>query len=103
AVLNVPNGGKIVKNGAGAITLSGGSGNNNATTGFNGEFVLNSGTLGFGTGTMLGGGNTPTATLTINGGKLSNIDATTKNFNAATIVNLSGDFTVDDSLFATPG
>jgi autotransporter-associated beta strand protein len=76
--LNVPSGGKIVKNGSGALTLSGGSGNNNATTGFRGELVLNSGTIGVGTATMIGGASTPTATLTINGGKLSNPDGTTK-------------------------
>ena len=76
-ILNVLSGGKIIKNGAGAITLSGGSGNNNATTGFNGEFILNDGTLGFGTRNDARWSNTPTATLTINGGKLSNIDSTT--------------------------
>jgi fibronectin-binding autotransporter adhesin len=52
---------------------------------------------------MLGGSNTPTATLTINGGKLANIDGTAKNFNAALIANLNGDFGVDDSLVASPG
>lgn len=101
--LNVPTGGKIVKNGTGAITLSGGAGNNNATTGFRGEFVLNDGTLGFGTGTMLGGSNTPTATLTINGGNLSNPNAGNVNMNAALITNLDGDFSADNSLLAAPG
>jgi autotransporter-associated beta strand protein len=100
--LNVPSGGKIIKNGTDALTLSGGPTNNTAG-GFNGEFILNSGTLGVGTPTMLGGNNTPTATLTINGGKLSNPDSIDKNLNAALIVNLSGDFTVDQSLSATPG
>jgi autotransporter-associated beta strand protein len=104
--LNVKAGGKIIKNGNGTLTLSGGAQNNDDQTGFNGEFILNSGILGVGTSTMLGGGNTPTATLTINGGKLCNPDDTSadpKNFNAALIVNLSGDFTVDQSLNATPG
>jgi fibronectin-binding autotransporter adhesin len=103
ATLNVAFGGKIVKNGTGALTLSGGSGNNNAATGFRGEFILNDGTLGFGTGTMLGGSLTPSATLTINGGNLSNPNAGNVNMNAALNTNLSGNFSVDDSLNATPG
>jgi autotransporter-associated beta strand protein len=101
--LNVPSTGKIIKNGSGALTLAGGASNNNASTGFNGEFVLNSGTLGIGTSTMLGGNNTPTATFTINGGRLSNTDASDKNFNSALITNLNGDFQVGTNLFATPG
>ena len=87
-------GGKIIKNGAGAITFSG----NN--TSFSGEFVLNSGTIGVGHSNAFG--NSASAKLTINGGLLANDGAATRTI-AAVPVGLNADFAVDDLLNAAPG
>jgi autotransporter-associated beta strand protein len=87
--------GKFIKNGAGALTLSGNS------TGFLGEMILNAGTFGVGGAGAFGSG--VGAQLTINGGKLANNSATNRNLNSNLAVNLNADFTVDDSLNGTPG
>ncbi len=89
-------GGQVIKNGAGLLTLSGGS------SGFSGEFVVNNGTIGVG-GTGVFGSNAAGPQLTMNGGTLSNTAATGRTMSANLSVNISGDFAVDDSQFATPG
>jgi autotransporter-associated beta strand protein len=97
SVITIAAGGKLIKNGAGAITLAGGNTNN-------GEIVITSGTVGVGGASVFGStGNT--GVVTISGGKLSNNTATGRSLNSAIATNLSGDFTVDDSLFnsSTPG
>lgn len=95
SVLTSTAAGKFIKNGSGALTLTGSS------TGFLGEFVLNSGTIGVGGANSLGSG--AGAQLTINGGNLSNNSTSARNVSANLSVNLNADFTVDDSLAATPG
>ncbi len=89
-------GGQVIKNGAGLLTLSGGS------SGFSGEFVVNNGTIGVG-GTGVFGSNAAGPQLTMNGGTLSNNSATGRSMSSNLSVNLNGNFTVDDSQFATQG
>lgn len=98
SVLTASTGGKFVKNGTGALTLSGSS------TGFNGEFVLNAGTLGVG-GSNIFGNSSNTSKVTINGGVLSNTSGSGRTIASSITVNLSGDFGADDSLFnsSAPG
>jgi fibronectin-binding autotransporter adhesin len=86
-------GGKLVKNGAGAITLSGSSPN------FLGEFVLNDGTVGLGNNNALG--NAAGAIITINGGAFSPLqnDVTIA---AAVPANLNADFSVNDMFSPKP-
>jgi fibronectin-binding autotransporter adhesin len=90
--------GKMIKNGSGTNTFTG-----NSTT-FAGEFVVNNGTIGYGSSGALGA-NATAGTITINGGKLSNNGSGGRSVAATVAVNLNGDFTVDDSLFnsSTPG
>lgn len=88
-------GGKIVKNGTGAITFTGA--NNN----FLGEFILNSGTIGIGNNAALGSASG--AKITINGGKLANDGAAVRSIPAAVPVALNGDFGIDASLNGAPG
>src|SRR5262249_36321896 len=57
-VISASAGGKIIKNGSGAWSLTGSS------TGFNGEFVMNAGTLGIG-GSNIFGNAANTSTVTI--------------------------------------
>jgi autotransporter-associated beta strand protein len=95
-VISASAGGKVVKNGSGAWSLSGSS------TGFNGEFVMNAGTLGVGASNIFGNAAN-TSTVTINGGTLSNTGAGGRTIPNPIAVNLSGDFSVDDSLFVGPG
>lgn len=91
-------GSQFIKNGNGALTLTGSS------TGFSGEMVLNSGTLGIGGNNALGS-NALGPQLTINGGKLSNNGTGGRSLSANLSVNLNADFIADDSLFnsSTPG
>jgi fibronectin-binding autotransporter adhesin len=84
-------GGKIIKNGLGTLVL------NNFPTGFSGgEFILNSGTLGFGQNNVFGSiANNPK--LTINGGtllKTAGSGAAGSNWNIKTI-DINGSFTLD--------
>ena len=90
--------GKFIKNGTGALSLSGGS------TGFNGEFILNAGTLGVG-GNNIFGNASNTSSVTINGGNLSNTATNGRTIPAPIPVALNADFSADDSLFssAQPG
>ncbi|PWU10020.1 MAG: hypothetical protein C5B50_26135 [Verrucomicrobia bacterium] len=88
--------GKFVKNGTGTLTLSGSS------TGFAGELVLNNGTIGVGGANSLGASSSGSI-VTLSGGKLSNTSASGRTIPSTASVNLSGDFTVDDSLFTGPG
>jgi fibronectin-binding autotransporter adhesin len=87
--------GQVVKNGTGKITLTNGGL-------FNGEFILNSGTVGVGNDNAFG--NSSTSTLTITGGKLAN-NATTSRTLAVRKVNIFGNFTVDgpESGLSNPG
>lgn len=97
SVFTATSGGKVIKNGNGTLTLSGNS------TGFAGEFIVNTGTIGYGGSGALGASATA-GTITINGGKLSNTSTGGRSVVATVSVNLAGDFTVDDSLFGpNPG
>ena len=80
---------KVIKNGAGALTLTG------ANT-FS-EFVLNSGTIGVGSNSALGN------KITINGGTLANNSTSTRSIATNVPASINSDFTVDDSLNAAPG
>jgi fibronectin-binding autotransporter adhesin len=89
-------GGKIVKNGDGQLTL------NNFPTGFtNGEFVVNSGTLGIAQNNALGT-NANNSTLTINavnsptGPTLKRMSASSLNPSVANI-SIDGNFTYDSN------
>ncbi len=97
SVLTGTTSGKLIKNGTGSLALSGSS------TGWNGEIVLNTGTLGIGGSNSLGGSSN-TATFTINGGNLSNTGTGGRTVPAAITASLNADFSVDDSLFGpNPG
>ena len=83
-------GGKIVKNGLGTLVL------NNFPTSFSGEFVLNTGTLGFGQNNVFGT-NANNSKLTINGGtllKTAGSGAAGSNWNIKN-VDINGSFTLD--------
>jgi fibronectin-binding autotransporter adhesin len=83
--------GKVVKNGMGALTLSGFSSN------FSGGLTLNAGKLGIGSNAALG-----TGTLVVNNSvTLSAGSATARTIGNA--VALNGDVTFDDSFAASPG
>ena len=84
--------GKVIKNGAGAQSLSGSS------TGWTGEWVINNGTIGVGGANIFGSTG---GTLTISGGKLANTSGTGRTIPAPVSVNITADFTVDDSLFTS--
>ena len=84
----------MIKNGAGLLTLSGGSG------GFSGEFVVNNGKIGVG-GTGVFGSNAAGPQLTMNGGTLSNTASGGRTMSTNLAVNIGGNFTVDDSLITT--
>jgi fibronectin-binding autotransporter adhesin len=86
-------GGTITKNGSGTWVISGSS------TGWQGEFILNNGTIGVGSANSFG--NQGTAKVTINGGNLSNTGTGGRSINAVVSAALNGDFSVDDSLFNT--
>ena len=86
--------GKIVKAGAGTNILSGSS------TGFTGEFDLNSGTVGVG-GVNCFGGTGGTGLLVINGGRICNTSGSSRTM--VIPLKIGGSFTYDDSLFAGPG
>jgi autotransporter-associated beta strand protein len=88
--------GKLIKGGSGTVTFSG------SNTGFTGEFVVNSGTVGVGGTQALGAGATG-STVTLNGGKLANNSTSGRTIPATVAVNLAGDFIVDESLIAGPG
>lgn len=96
SVLTASAGGKFIKNGSGTLTLSGSS------TSFNGEMILNAGKIGIGGSNSLGAGASGSI-VTINGGTLANTGTGTRSIPSTVSVNLSGDFSVDDSLNATPG
>ncbi len=97
SVFTASAGGKVIKNGAGMLTLSGNS------TGFGGEFIVNDGMIGYGSSGALGASATA-GIITLNGGKLSNTGTSGRSVAATVSVNLVGDFTVDDSLFGpNPG
>jgi fibronectin-binding autotransporter adhesin len=100
-VISASTGGKVIKNGNGTLSLSGSS------TGFNGEFVMNSGTLGVGASNIFGNGadGTDASTFTYNGGVLSNTGTGGRTAPAGVTVNLNADLTADDSLFnsSAPG
>jgi fibronectin-binding autotransporter adhesin len=85
----IAGGGTLVKNGAGAVTISGNNGSYN--------FVLNAGTVGVGHDNAFG------SSLTINGGTLANTAANARIISGAVAVAINGDFAVDNSLNATPG
>jgi autotransporter-associated beta strand protein len=89
-------GSQLIKNGSGALSLTGSS------TNFSGEVVLNNGTLGIGGANALGS-NAAGPTFQINGGKISNTAASGRNMSANLKVNVNADFTADDSLAATQG
>lgn len=91
SVLTGTAGAQLIKNGSGAISLSGSS------TGFSGEVVLNNGTLGIGAANALGS-NAAGPALQINGGKISNTGSGGRNMSANLKVNINADFTADDSL-----
>jgi fibronectin-binding autotransporter adhesin len=90
-VVTGSSGGQLIKNGSGAWTLSG------SNTGWQGEFILNTGTIGVGSSNSFG--NQGTAKVTINGGNLSNTGTGGRSVNAAVPVALNADFSADDSLF----
>ena len=96
-VISATTAGKFVKNGTGALSFT-----NSATgsTGFNGEFILNNGTLGIGNGNFAGGASN-TSSITINGGNLSNTGTAGRTIPAPIPVSLNADFSADDSLFNT--
>jgi autotransporter-associated beta strand protein len=85
----IAGGGTLVKNGAGAVTISGNNGSYN--------FVLNAGTVGVGHDNAFG------SSLTINGGTLANTATNARIISGAVAVAINGDFAVDSSLNATPG
>jgi autotransporter-associated beta strand protein len=91
SVLTGTAGSQLVKNGSGALTLTGGS------SGFSGEIVLNNGTLGIGGVNSLGS-NAAGPTLQINGAKISNNSGTGRSMSANLKVNVNADFIADDSL-----
>jgi fibronectin-binding autotransporter adhesin len=97
-VISASTGGKVIKNGSGALSLSGSS------TGFNGEFVMNNGTLGVG-GSSIFGNASNTSSVTYNGGILSNTAGTGRTIPAPIPLAINANMTVDDSLFnsSAPG
>jgi autotransporter-associated beta strand protein len=94
-VITASAGGKVVKNGSGAWSIS------NNSPGFNGEFEMNAGTLGIGAGSVFGNGadGTDASTFTYNGGVLSNTGTGGRTQPAGVTVNLNADLVADDSLF----
>jgi fibronectin-binding autotransporter adhesin len=86
--------GKVTKDGAGTWILSGGS------TGFNGEFVMNAGTLGVG-GSNIFGNASNTSKVTYLGGTLSNNGTGGRTIPAPIPLAINANMTVDDSLFNT--
>lgn len=100
SVLSATTGGtaKVTKDGAGAWTLSG------TSTGFNGQFVIQNGTLGVG-GNFIFGNSGNTSSVVYNGGVLSNNGTGGRTIPAPISLAINVDMTVDDSLFnsSTPG
>lgn len=90
-VLTGTAGSQLIKNGSGAVSLTGSS------TGFAGEILLNNGTIGIGGANSLGS-NTANPTFQINGGKISNTGSAGRNMSANLKVNVNANFTADDSL-----
>ncbi len=90
--------GVVIKNGSGAFTMNGSS------VGFNGEFVMNNGTLGVGNSNLFGNAAS-TSKVTINGGVFSNTGTGGKTIPSPIPVAINADFAADDSLFnsSTPG
>jgi fibronectin-binding autotransporter adhesin len=90
--------GTVTKNGSGAFTMNG------ASVGFNGEFVMNNGTLGVGNSSVFGNAAS-TSKVTINGGIFSNTGTGGKTIPAPIPVAINADFGADDSLFnsSAPG
>ncbi len=91
AAITGTGGGRIVKNGAGKLTL------NPTTATYDGGLTLNAGILGIGTNAALG-----TGTLVVNNSPIL-AAASTAAVNPTNAVTLNGDVTFDDSFSATPG
>jgi fibronectin-binding autotransporter adhesin len=87
----ISGGGTLVKNGTGTVTLTG---NNSAYT-----FTLNNGKVGIGSDSAFGASTSNP--LTINGGTLANTAASNRTLSIPVAVN--GDFSVDNSMNASPG
>jgi autotransporter-associated beta strand protein len=88
----ISGGGTLVKNGSGALTLSGA----NSTY----KLVLNNGTIGVGSDRAFG---QTSGHVTLNGGTMANTSSTARVFPNGIPVLISGDFAVDDSMNAAPG
>jgi autotransporter-associated beta strand protein len=85
----IDGGGTLVKNGTGAVTITGANGAYN--------FTLNNGTVGVGNDLAFGSGANP---VTANGGTFANTAATNRLLPG---ININGDFGVDGSMNAAPG
>ncbi|MEX0643416.1 MAG: autotransporter-associated beta strand repeat-containing protein [Pirellulales bacterium] len=88
---------QLIKNGNGTVAL--GNANN---TGFLGEFVLNTGTLGLGDNANCLGNTLGSSTFTINGGSISNGTGANRLLAANLTTNLDGNFSVNKSLDSDP-
>ena len=83
--------GTIIKNGNGEMDFN----RNNGTSGFDGEFVINAGTIGIGDNQVFGATASATARLTINGGTLKDTIVGTSLNTTVKDVRIGGDFSFE--------